>query len=158
MAFPTLYRRRFIPDEIVELKNDEILHFSEEMIVTRWEVLKPRNDFASGISWYLPEKGFKVSKFFKASGQLHYIYCDIIACEFDRVKNTCIFNDLLVDVIIFNDGSVKVMDIGELTEALDMGLITLGQLKESLNKLDSLLDIVYSGRINELMADSALYI
>ena len=47
-----LYRRRYMPDEIVELKDDEILHIDDEIIVTKWNVLKPRKDIDHGISIY----------------------------------------------------------------------------------------------------------
>jgi len=122
MANVKLYRRRYIPDEIVELKDDEIVYSNPDIIITKWQVLKPRDDFSSGISYYFLDKGFKISKFFKPSGDLHYIYCDIIEYEYRKADNAFVFNDLLVDVIIHNDGSVQVMDIGELTIALDTAL------------------------------------
>lgn len=41
-----LFRRRFIPEEIVELKDDKILSMDKNnnIIITKWNVLKPRND------------------------------------------------------------------------------------------------------------------
>ena len=45
-----LYRRRFIPDELTFLADDEILRLDDEMLVTRWKSLHPRTDFAGGVS------------------------------------------------------------------------------------------------------------
>ena len=42
-----LFRRRYIPDEIKELKDDIVLSADDKMILTKWNVLKPRKDIAS---------------------------------------------------------------------------------------------------------------
>ena len=47
-----LFRKRFLPDETTELKDDKVLSISKNMLITRWEVLKPRDDIANGISAY----------------------------------------------------------------------------------------------------------
>ena len=111
-----LYRRRFIPDETVFLKDDEILLYNDEVIVTRWTALKPRDDFARGLSCYFLNKGMKVSKFFDSNGGLVYYYCDIIETVFNAGKNSYCFNDLLIDVIVYKDGSVRVCDLGEVPD------------------------------------------
>ncbi|MBQ2320552.1 MAG: DUF402 domain-containing protein, partial [Lachnospiraceae bacterium] len=61
-----LFRRRFIPEEIVELKDDKILSIDKtnNIIITKWNVLKPRNDIDHGISAYFINDGIKVSKIF----------------------------------------------------------------------------------------------
>ena len=38
-----LFRKRFLPDETTELKDDKVLSISKNMLITRWEVLKPRD-------------------------------------------------------------------------------------------------------------------
>ena len=151
MTYPTLYRKRFIPDEIVNLKNDKIVYIDAHKIKTEWTVLKPRDDFSHGVSWYFLDKGFKVSKFFKADGELHCIYCDIVEYEYLQAENAYIFSDLLVDVVIQSDGSVNVLDVGEIAEALDSSLISLEQAKDALIKLDALLEIIYSGKLKDLI-------
>ena len=49
---PNLYRKRIIPEEMILLKDDEILHLDSRIIVTKWDSLKPRKDFSNGISAY----------------------------------------------------------------------------------------------------------
>ena len=158
MNVPTLYRRRFVPDELVKLEKDKIIYLDKNIIVTKWEVLKSRSDFSHGISWYLLGEGFKISKFFKADGELRYIYCDIVEHFYNQDENSYVFNDLLADVIIQNDGFVKVMDVGELPEALEKGLINISQLTDALSKLDRLLQIIYDGNFEKLLADLENYI
>lgn len=151
MTHPILYRKRFIPSEIIKLKNDKIVYMNDSLIKTQWDVIKPRDDFSHGISWYFLDKGFKISKFFKADGELHYIYCDIVEHEYNPSENSYIFSDLLVDIIIYNDGSVHILDIGEITEALDLELISLSQAKDALTKLDALIKIIYEGKLMSLI-------
>lgn len=143
-----LFRRRFIPDEIIHLKDDEILFFSKDMIITKWKTLNPRADFTDGYSCYFTDRGFKVSQFYN-NGAFQYTYCDIIETEFHEDK--IIFNDLLVDVVITAEGFVKVLDLGEISEALDKELITQEQAKKALTVADELLSIIYSSNFEKLM-------
>lgn len=144
----SLYRKRFIPNEIVHLKDDIILHYEQDLIVTRWNTLKPRPDTARGISAYYIDLGFKVSKIYDKSDMLVYWYCDIINTLRDDNGHSIIFEDLLVDVVVYKDGFIKVLDIGELVQALDENLITPAQLKRALSILDNLLDIIYSDQFH----------
>lgn len=150
MEYPVLYRKRLIPNECVKLKDDTIISMDEERIVTTWKTLKPRKDFDHGTSVYFLKEGFKVSKFCKEDGSLHYWYCDIVDHEVNEKTNEITFIDLLADVIIYPNGKVKVVDIGELADAVDQKLITTEQLKSSLRKLDKLLEIIYAGNFGEL--------
>lgn len=52
MAELVLYRRRFIPDEKILLKDDKVVSVSDDAIVTKWEVLTKRHDFTHGMSCY----------------------------------------------------------------------------------------------------------
>ena len=53
--------------------------------------------------------------------------------------------DLLADVLIYPDGFVKVVDLDELADAEEAGIITKDQLLKSLRTLDKLLGMIYSG-------------
>ena len=66
-----LFRKRFIPEEIIELKNDNIIHFKDNIIITKWDVLKPRHDINNGISAYFINDGIKVSKIFNEMAPLY---------------------------------------------------------------------------------------
>lgn len=149
MEFPRIYRKRFIPNEIVYLKNDKIIKINKEIIVTEWYTLNPRSDFNKGKSCYFFNEGYKVSNFYKDK-ELLYTYCDIIETEFDKKENKYIFSDLLVDVIIYPNNFVKVLDIEEISQALTENLITIEQAKNALVILSKLLEIIYSGRLSEL--------
>lgn len=143
-----LFRRRYIPNEKILLKDDIILSTEENIIVTKWRVLKPRKDFTNGYSCYFIQEGFKVSKFFNDDNTCVYIYCDIIETEFFEDENAFVFNDLLIDVIIYENNFVKVVDIAEVAKALDENIITLSQAKDTLLKTDKLLDLIYNSKFD----------
>lgn len=63
MTYPALYRRRLIPDECILLKDDIVLEWNEDRIVTSWKALHPKKDLHHGSSCYFLKEGFKVSEF-----------------------------------------------------------------------------------------------
>ena len=144
---PTLIRRRFIPDETIAL-NDEILLANGDFILTNWKVLHPVHDFDSGRSCYFLKKGFKLSRFYRDGEPLDFIYCDLI--ETEVTEDGYVFSDLLIDVLVYDSGFVKVADVGEVSDALDRNLISVDTAKKALRLLDSLLEIIYSGKFGEL--------
>ena len=85
---PTLYRKRLIPDECVNLKDDNIIFLDSDTIVTSWNTFRPKAEFTHGTSYYVINEGFKISKFYKADNSLAYIYCDIIDTSYDAVSDT----------------------------------------------------------------------
>ena len=140
----TIYRKRFIPNECIPLKNDIFLYMDDSFLVTKWDVLKPRCDFHHGYSSYYVKEGYKISRFYKEDGSLLYWYCDIVMHEFLN-ENELIVTDLLADVIIYPNGFVKVLDLNELCTAKTEGLITEEQFFLAIKQLGTLLDIIYSG-------------
>ncbi len=147
-----LYRKRYIPSEIIHLKDDVIVHQGENRMVTKWDVLHPKAKFSHGISCYYMDKGWKISKFLNKENALVYYYCDIIDTTYNEEENCYVFTDLLADVIIYEDGFVKVVDLGEIAEALGEGIITEREAKLSLSRLDELLEVIYSGGLPEMIA------
>lgn len=146
-----LYRRRFIPEETVLLKDDTILSFDDSVIITSWKTLKPRKDIAGGISAYYRKEGFKISRVTDADGNLVHWYCDIIEEHpAGGDSNGLVFVDLLIDVIVMPDGKVKVMDLGEAADALKEGLITQDMLLNAMSITDKLLSLIYSSRFSSL--------
>lgn len=150
MSKPILYRKRIIPDECILLKDDRVLVKDNDKIITVWNTIKPRKDLHHGYSCYYLNKGFKVSKFYREDGSLLYWYCDIVSYEHQPETDTYIVTDLLVDVIVYPDGFVKVVDIDELVTALNEKLITEETLKTALLHLNNLLEIIYMGGFHQL--------
>ncbi|MBR1742730.1 MAG: DUF402 domain-containing protein, partial [Lachnospiraceae bacterium] len=97
-----LFRKRFLPSEVVELKDDKILARTDSLIITKWDVLKPRDDISYGFSAYFTDLGIKVSKVYDQSNHLVYWYCDIVDLEIS--EGSYIFTELLVDVLVYPDG------------------------------------------------------
>lgn len=141
-----LYRKRYLPDESIFLKDDQILIAENNLIVTRWNTLKPRNDISRGYSAYFIDKGFKVSKMYNADNRLVYWYCDIISTDYDPKTRTYVFQDLLADVLIYPDGSVKVVDLDEIADLLDQGVIDSSVASKALRILNELLELIYQDK------------
>lgn len=145
-----LYRRRYMPDEIVELKDDLILYKNDDILVTKWNILKPRKDIDHGISVYYIKKGFKISKVFDADNNLVYWYCDIIETEYIPEKNTYIFHDLLIDVLIYPDKHVEVVDLDEFADFTENLALPAPLLAKALRQTNNLLQFIYEGHLDEL--------
>lgn len=148
-----LFRKRHIPEECVPLKNDTVLFWDDSRMVTSWNVLKPRSDFASGISLFDFEKHWKITRVAKADGSLYHWYCDIMRVHISEDKEantiTCLMEDLLIDIVIEPDGSVHVLDLDEAAEAFEKGLITGTDLTLALHAADTLLRIIRTGEFAE---------
>jgi predicted RNA-binding protein associated with RNAse of E/G family len=150
MTAPMLFRRRFIPEELISLKDDIILVMEPELIITKWITLHPRKDIARGISAFYLDKGYKISKIYDKNNQVVYWYCDIIQVKKDPIKNTIIIEDLLIDVILYEDGTIQIVDLDELSDALDQKLITQKEATYALRTLNTLLKTIYEGHFDVL--------
>lgn len=144
-----LYRKRIIPEEMILLKDDVILHQDASTIITKWNSLKPRKDFSNGISAYFMDEGFKVSKIFDKHHKLVYWYCDIIETEYNNEQHTYIFTDLLADVVIYPNGELRVLDLDEIGDALEQKLITKDLSVKALRLCNQLLEKIYSGNFKK---------
>lgn len=149
MSRPRLFRRRFIPDENIELKDDMILALEPNLIITSWNVLKPRRDISRGVSAYFIDKGIKVSKVFDNAGQMVYWYCDIIETHYDEKENIYTFNDLLIDVVVYPDGQVEVLDMDEFADAMEQGILSVGTIAHAMRATDELLHTIYAGEFEK---------
>ncbi len=144
-----LYRRRYIPDEKLLLKDDIIVTIGSEKVVTKWNVLSPVHPFTHGVSRYFIKEGFKVSKFLDSNDELVYWYCDIIETDYDAEEDSYTFNDLLIDVIIERDGFVKVVDLDEIATALEKKILDEKTVIKAVNRASRLLNIIYGGKFDE---------
>ncbi len=141
-----LYRKRYIPCEDNLLKDDIIIAKTDDFIITKWNVPKERDDFNKGYSILDFKNNIKFSKFLR-DDELVYYYVDIV--DYEREENLCRSIDLLVDVIILPDNTVKVLDLDELEEAHENGLITMKQVFKSLKYTDEFLKRVYNNEISQ---------
>ena len=144
-----LYRKRIIPDEMILLKDDVILYHDSSVIITKWNSLKPRKDFSNGISAYFINDNYKISKIFDKHQKLVYWYCDIIETEHTPTENTYIFTDLLADVVIYPDGELRVLDLDEIGDAMEEGMISKATAAKSLRLCNKLLETVSNGNFKK---------
>ncbi len=145
-----IYRKRLIPDECILLKDDIILEQNEDIILTKWNTLNPKTTFSHGCSCYFLHDGIKVSKFYRHDNSLLYWYCDVVSYDYNNDENVLVVTDLLADVIVHADGSVQVVDLDELAEAFEKGIITNQQLSACLRQLDQLLSYIYRDKFDRL--------
>lgn len=134
-----LYRVRIIPSECILLKSDNIVSCNKDHLITNWKTLNPKTSFDHGCSLYDFVHGWKISKFYKPSGELLYWYCDIVSYSYDAEKNELYVKDLLADVIIDPDGSYKVVDLDELALAFQEDHISKEEMIACLKQLNQLL-------------------
>jgi protein associated with RNAse G/E len=158
MEHPILYRKRFIPSECIHLKDDIILEYSSDILVTKWSFIRERcDDLCCGYSCFYLNRDFRVSKFLRADGSLKCWYFDICTFEYVPEENKLTLVDLLADVIVYPDGRIKVVDLDELSDAFEQRLIDEALLKKSLLSLSKLLEIIYSDGIEELIKPIVKY-
>ena len=148
-----LFRKRHIPEECIPLTKDRVLYLDDTRMVTGWNAIKPRGDFASGISLFDFEKNWKITRVAKADGSLYHWYCDILRMHISKDTEadtaTYLMEDLLIDIVIEPDASVHVLDLDEAAEAFEKGLITGADLTLALNAADALLRVIRNGEFTE---------
>lgn len=147
-----IYRRRLIPAERILLKDDIIVEQNDEFIVTKWNTIRPKPGFSHGCSCYFLREGIKISKIYRADHSLLYWYCDIVDYSFDPADSSLTVTDLLADVILYPDGRMEVVDLDELAEAMERGLITKEQMTTCLRNLNHLLTVIYRDKFDRLQS------
>lgn len=152
MTISKLYRRRLIPAECLLLEDDVIVEQNEEVLITKWKTIHPKPDFSHGCSCYFLQEGIKVSKVYRDDGSLVYWYCDIVAYDYDAGEQSLTVTDLLADVILYPEGRMEVVDLDELAEAMERGLITKEQMTACLRNLDHLLSMIYRDKFDRLQS------
>ena len=145
-----IYRKRLIPAECILLKDDVIVEQNEDVIITKWNTLNPKTTFSHGCSCYFLHDGIKVSKFYRPDNSLLYWYCDVVSYDYNEAENSLIVTDLLADVIVHPDGTVQVVDLDEVAEAFEQGLLSQQQLCTCLRQLNQLLSYIYRDKFDRL--------
>ena len=108
-------RKRYIPDEIISLTNDTIYYVSDELIVTGWRAIRTRPDISGGC-----------------------------ISELSFVGKNINFTDLLIDLVVYPDNSIRILDLDEFAEAVEKNYITKEQEVRALNSFHALLDYIYN--------------
>jgi uncharacterized protein len=147
MKKPKILRKRYIPEETVDISSDEILFRNEEKMITKWKTIKPREDISWGISYTFLMEGYKVSRFYDEGDNFLYWYCDILEIEYQEDEDLYILKDLLVDVKIFPNGKMEILDLDELALGVETDLITKQQLAKCLINLDKVLKMIDQNRL-----------
>ncbi len=138
-----IYRKRYIPNEIIDISKDKVNFLNDELMITEWLPIHPRNDIYFGKSYTFFKKGWKISKFYDRDNNFLYWYCDIIEPKIENDEYILI--DLLVDVVVYPDGNYKILDLDELDEAVSKGLIDENKKQEALMKMNELVDLIKNG-------------
>jgi len=139
---PKIYRKRYIPDEIIDISGDERLYYDGKILVTEWKPIHVRSDFSGGISFAFLSEGYKIGFFYGKNKEFLFWYIDIIEAETDEVNNSITLIDLLLDVKVFPDGSYVVLDLDELEESLEKGYINNRQYEMSLKNSKKITDMI----------------
>jgi len=63
MKKPIILRKRYIPDEVIDISGDELVFRSEDLLITKWNPIRKRPDISGGISFTFLKEGYKASKF-----------------------------------------------------------------------------------------------
>ena len=145
-----IYRKRYIPNEIVDISGDELIYRDEEKLITRWNPIKPKDKIAKGESCVYFSKGWKISKFYRKDGSFKYWYCDIISYEYNEKDDEYLIVDLLLDVIVHIDGSYEILDEDELQDAYEKKIISKEIYDDAKEKLAKLVEVIKAGRFDEL--------
>ena len=145
-----LLRKRFIPNETIDISKDEIVNRKDGLIVTKWLPIHPRGDIASGMSWTYYKEGYKISKFFDNDGNFLYYYCDIIDYSYNENEDCLTLIDLLVDIKYYPDGKLEFLDFDELQEAYNESLIDGKLFLKAISNLNKLTDIIQNGDFEKL--------
>jgi len=144
-----IYRQRYMPNELLWLENDEIIKQNDDIIITKWTSIKPRPDFDHGVSCYFLHKNYKISKFYDCKNNFLYYYCDVVKPK--KTDDGYVFCDLLADVILYPDKTLKVLDLDELASAYEQGFIASSDITLALNTTDALLRLIYSGEFEQVV-------
>ncbi len=145
-----IFRKRYVPNEIVDISGDEVVYRDDEKLITKWKPINPRDDIGSGMSCVLFKKGWKISKFYNKDGSFRFWYCDIIDYEYEEEEDKYTIIDLLLDVIVYEDGHYEILDEDEMEDAIKNNIITLEIKNEATEKLNNLIELIENGKFKEL--------
>ncbi len=137
-----IIRKRLIPNEEVDISQDEVLIRNSDHIITRWFPIKPRGDIGWGISYLDLNGNRKISAFYGKNGKLLYWYCDIVEVAYFESSDLYVIKDLLVDVKLVPGQLPEILDLHELEMALKQGLIDKNEFSLAVNVSKATLELL----------------
>lgn len=139
-----LIRKRYYPDEEVNISGDEILYLDDDLLVTSWLPIKPREDISKGIAFWFLNKGYKITKLYDLEGKFIHYYCDICRYEVEKGKSYKMI-DLLADIIVEPSMTYRVIDMDELIDMLENHSLPPKEFMISIKNLTSLIEVINKG-------------
>lgn len=141
----TLLRKRYFPNEEIDISDDDVLYVDDELLVTSWVPIRSRGDIKRGISYYFLNEGYKISKVFNNDDSLKYYYCDICRYEVNKDKKIYKMIDLLVDIEVFPDKHYIVLDFDELIDLFERKEISPKEYMRSVKNFSDLVTKINNG-------------
>jgi hypothetical protein len=136
---PNMERERVYSGKINVLDSDTMIYRDSELLVVRWDTINKKNEFAKGVSFYIPQDKIKISALYLENGDFVKYYCEAVEVEYKEESDKYIFRDLIVDVDVFEGGKAVVRDEDELEDALKRGIVTQAKVDEILKVRDKIL-------------------
>ncbi|WP_054951041.1 DUF402 domain-containing protein [Numidum massiliense] len=109
------------------------------------------------LTYYMVDQGYTISKVFNKKGDFIYYYCDIM--EMKRLSDMhYVMVDLLLDLIVYPDGSYDVLDIDEFATSIDKGELKRKQQVYALHILHHMIQLQKKRQlIPSFVAEATMY-
>ncbi|PIQ25588.1 hypothetical protein COW36_21330 [bacterium (Candidatus Blackallbacteria) CG17_big_fil_post_rev_8_21_14_2_50_48_46] len=132
-------KQKLHPVREVNLSGDTWLHQDEHLCVSYWHLPRTESDqVAHTLTLTIFDEAIQIHSKHNAAGERLYWYCDLL--EVKRDEGGWHLTDLLLDVVVFPDGSTRMLDLGELAEALEEGGIHPQQAAQALRLAETIQD------------------
>ena len=128
-----------------------IVTADENVIVTKWNTLKPKTAFHHGCSCYF-QIWFKAQQILLGKMAPCCTGTVIFGFSYDSGTNSLTVTDLLADVVIYPDGEVQVADLDELADALERRLAEPALIAACLRRLHHLLTLLHRDKLEQLQS------
>lgn len=124
MKINCLLKHKLVPQGTVDITNDKILFFDGNFLVTQWKPENSNMNISSAISLVSIKDGYQISKKFDSNNKFVYWYCDIVKTKWTKETSCLEITDLIIDLVVFPNYQVNCIDLDELTDAKEKGLIS----------------------------------
>lgn len=144
MSTPKRFKRRLMPEEVIDITSDTLHFMDSKLLITSWSSQDMDTEADFNYSWAYLDDGFQIHRKMDKDGNFLYWYIDILAIEYSEQQHAYTLTDLIVDVVVHPDGYVDVIDLDEMAEAMEQGFISQEQVVLALRHLDTVLRLNYA--------------